>query len=204
MRSPTALAVTVAVISTTTRLQPCRVVRSLPACACAEVNCGDEVVRQTQEWIEGHVIRLGLCPFAAKPFVQDNIRYVVTDAVNDEELIDDFYVEASHLLIETEEALATTFLITPHYAAGIEDFTILYEWLVDNLESSTEALDDGVTTGDLRTPIEEIVGNRVQPAFFHPQWTFHGMPASSPVHFEKRAPYPVINLLRRATLDHGE
>ena len=33
----------------------------------------------------------------------------------------------------------------------------------------------------------EIVGDRVQPAFFHPAWTFSGLPADAPIHFEKRA-----------------
>merc|ERR1711862_717209 len=76
-------------------------------------------------------------------------------------------------------------LIAPKYPDGIEDFYSLYEWLVDTLES-----DD-----------EDILENRVQPAFFHPEWFFDGMPADSPIHFEKRAPIPVVNLLRRADLD---
>ena len=42
---------------------------------------------------------------------------------------------------------------------------------------------------------------QVQPAFFHPAWSFEGLDADSPIHFEKRAPYPVINLLRRQQLD---
>merc|ERR1719321_1384544 len=56
-------------------------------------------------------------------------------------------------------------------------------------------------TRDEAQSLDEFVGNRVQPAFFHPDWTFEGLPATSPVHFEKRAPLPVINILRREQLD---
>ena len=171
--------------------------RLAPVVACTRgADDGDAAVKRTREWIEGHVIRLGLCPFASRPFMEEQIRYVVTDASCDEELLEDFYTEAALLLQTEEEDLATSFVIAPQYSEGIEGFHLLYEWLVDNLESAND--------DESRTAIEVEVGNRVQPAFFHPQWSFHGVPTTSPVHFEKRAPYPVINLLRRATLNHGE
>ena len=56
----------------------------------------------------------------------------------------------------------------------------LYELLSDTLE---EEKDD------------------IQPAFFHPEWSFSGVPESDPIHFEKRAPYATINLLRRESLN---
>ena len=76
-------------------------------------------------------------------------------------------------------------LVAPHWAGGIEAFYALYVWLTDLLES-----------GD-----EELLEDKIQPAFFHPDWTFEGVPADSALHYEKRAPCPVINLLRRADLD---
>ena len=76
-------------------------------------------------------------------------------------------------------------ILRPEAEGGIEDFYGLYCWLTDLLES-----------GD-----EPILDDQVQPAFFHPDWTFEGVAADSPLHYEKRAPLPVINLLRRADLD---
>lgn len=67
------------------------------------------------------------------------------------------------------------------------------EWLSDTLEAAPEA--------DESETLEALVGDRIQPAFFHPQWTFSGLDETDPTHFEKRAPMPVINLLRRASLD---
>lgn len=34
-------------------------------------------IRQCQSWIEHHVVRLGLCPYASKPYLNDRVRYVV-------------------------------------------------------------------------------------------------------------------------------
>ena len=140
----------------------------------------------TRKWIKDFVIRLGLCPYAAEAFNTDGqIRYAVSYAADEEELVSDFFEEAALLLDTPAEECATTMLTAPLYKGGIEEFYALYEWLADTLED-----DD-----------EPILGNQVQPAFFHPDWTFAGMEAQAAVHFEKRSPYPVINLLRRVTLD---
>ena len=139
----------------------------------------------TRRWIDTVVIQLGLCPFASKPFVKEQIRYTVSEAIDDDELIEDFFIEGQLLLDVPKEEIATTMLVAPDYQGDIEDFYSLYVWLTDLLES-----------GD-----EPILDDKVQPAFFHPEWTFEGVPAHSALHYEKRAPLPVINLLRRADLD---
>ena len=60
-----------------------------------------------------------------------------------------------------------------------------YEWLTDTLE-----MDD-----------EDLLNNGIQPAFFHPDWNFQGLAEDDPIHFEKRAPHPTINLLRRSAIE---
>jgi hypothetical protein len=138
-----------------------------------------------ESWIREHVVRLGLCPYASAPFVEGKIRYAVSEACDEEELLDDFFVEGQILLEASSEELATTMLIAPRYEGSIDEFSDLYTWLVDVLEG-----DD-----------EPILENGVQPAFFHPDWAFDGLPGDSAIHFEKRAPIPIINLLRRRDLD---
>jgi len=145
----------------------------------------EPAVHSTKKWIADVIVQLGLCPFASRPFTQNTIRYAVTDSASDEDLLEAFFDEALLLLEASPEELATTMLIAPSYSGGIEQFYELYVALTDLLESEDE----------------DVLHNQVQPAFFHPDWTFEGEPADSPVHFEKRAPLPVINLLRRAQLD---
>ena len=158
-----------------------------PQCCATAMSDAEEAraITLCEEWIEAHVIRLGLCPYAAKPFAAENIRYAVSPAADDEELIDDFFLEGRILLDAPADELATTMLIAPHYAGSIDEFSWLYNWLVDTLED----------------PDETLLSNGVQPAFFHPDWSFSELPAESPLHFEKRAPIPVVNLLRRADLN---
>ena len=145
----------------------------------------DAAIRDCRLWISKHILRLGLCPFASTPFVEEKIRYAVTEATSDEELVEDFFVEGRLLLDSDADELATTMLIAPNYAASIEEYSNLYGWLTDTLEDESETL----------------LENGVQPAFFHPHWNFEGLPNDDPINFEKRAPMPVINLLRRADLD---
>ena len=76
-------------------------------------------------------------------------------------------------------------LIAPHYAQNIEEYESLIDYLTELLES----------------PEETLLRNGVQPAFFHANWTFAGMQEDDAIHYEKRAPCTVINLLRRAQLD---
>lgn len=153
---------------------------------CAEDRDAAAAVVATQKWIEDHVIRIGLCPYASEVFYKSGqIRYAVSEAADGAELMDDFFVEG-RLLLDTEpDELATTMLIAPHYEGDIEAFYELYEVLVEVLEDEEET----------------VLGNEVQPAFFHPEWTFAGEPSDSPLHFEKRAPHTVINLLRREQLE---
>ena len=173
--------------------------RAAAAVLCAAVVSDDEAISITKQWINNVVIRLGLCPYAAKPFVADQIRYVVSTATDDESFIADFFVESALLLDVDEEELSTTFLIAPQYVEeGVEGFYWLYEWLVDTLEGAPAAIDEGTLD---ESTLQGLVGDRIQPAFFHPEWSFSELPPASPTHFEKRAPFAVINLLRRAQLD---
>mmetsp|Transcript_25872 Transcript_25872/g.83292 ORF Transcript_25872/g.83292 Transcript_25872/m.83292 type:complete len:226 (-) Transcript_25872:213-890(-) len=158
---------------------------AVAATATAGAWTAEQSIYRTRAWIDTAVVRLGLCPYAAKPFHGDRIRYAVSECTSDEALVASFFEEGLLLLDSPEEELATTMLIAPKYEGGIGEFYSLYEWLTDLLESEEE----------------EVLANGVQPAFFHPAWSFDGLPADSPIHFEKRAPCPVINLLRRSTLD---
>jgi len=70
--------------------------------------------------------------------------------------------------------------VCPAYKGSVEEFYSLYSDLSDKIEDDEFA---------------------IQPAFFHPDWMFAGLSETDPVNFEKRAPYPTINLLRRASIE---
>merc|ERR1719321_2326629 len=86
----------------------------------AEVSAaGANAIGLTKRWIQEVVIRLGLCPYASKPFTEEKIRYVVTDATDGASLLRDFFDEAEVLLQVPESDVSTTFLVAPEYKEGI-------------------------------------------------------------------------------------
>ena len=96
------------------------------------------------------VVRLRLCPYAAEPYVDDQIRYAVSAATDDEALLEDFFLEGA-LLLDAPPELATTMLVAPQYAGDIEQFYALYEWLTDTLEEA-RGLRMRVLPGKQRAP----------------------------------------------------
>ena len=88
--------------------------RTSPRCCTSPPTVADEesAIALCKEWIKQHVVRLGLCPYAAKPFAEETIRYAVSHAVGDAELLEDFFVEGTILLDADPEDVATTMLIT--------------------------------------------------------------------------------------------
>ena len=58
----------------------------------------DAAIALTKAWIEQHVLRLRLCPFASKPFVGDTIRYAVTYARDEADLLAAFFEEVRVLV----------------------------------------------------------------------------------------------------------
>ena len=50
----------------------------------------DAVIAATKAWLERAVIGLNLCPFAKAVHVKNQVRYVVSQATTQEELLTDF------------------------------------------------------------------------------------------------------------------
>ena len=73
----------------------------------------DYVEETPRRWIDSFIIRLGLCPFASKPFLKEQIRYTISEATSDEDLLLDFFVEGQLLLDVSKDEIATTMLMAP-------------------------------------------------------------------------------------------
>ncbi|KAM3573140.1 hypothetical protein VYU27_004887 [Nannochloropsis oceanica] len=137
------------------------------------------IIARTCAWIHNMVIRTPLCPFAEKVIKDDTVKYVVTRVRKRKEVAVLVLEEALALIGVPETETATTVLIAPY--AFVEDFPAFYEterFLEDHLEESP-------------------LGEEVLVASFHPQYMFGGgVKDDDPIHYEKRSPYPVFNLLR--------
>ena len=144
----------------------------------------DEIIGATRTWIERAVIGLNLCPFAKAVYVKDQIRYVVSDAVHVEALLDDLTRELSALSRAAPDEVETTLLIHPR---------VLTDFLAYN---------DFLAVGDAAIVALGLKGT-VQLASFHPAYQFADTEPADVTNNTNRSPYPMLHLLREASVDRA-
>jgi hypothetical protein len=141
----------------------------------------DAIIAATRKWLERAVIGLNLCPFAKGVHVKGQIRYVVSTAQNDNDLLDDLERELKFLVETAPEDTDTTLLITPDVLTDFDEFT--------NFLDLVEVV--------LRT---HGLGGVLQVASFHPDYVFADAEADDIANHTNRAPYPTLHLIREASL----
>ena len=141
----------------------------------------DAAIAATQRWLECAVIGLNLCPFAKAVQVKNQVRYVVSQATTQEELLSDFLNELEFLAETPSEKIDTTLLIHPSVLTDFLDYN-------DFLDVLDEALEDMDLEGEL------------QVAGFHPQYQFADTQPDDIENFTNRSPYPMLHLLRESSV----
>lgn len=139
------------------------------------------VIVKTQKWLEKAVIGLNLCPFAKAVHIKNQIRYVVTEAKTEEELVGILIRELQYLTQVSPEQVDTTLIIHPeifHEFLDYNDFLSVADGAIEELKL------DGI----------------VQIASFHPQYQFAGTDPDDITNYTNRSPYPMLHLLREASL----
>ena len=142
------------------------------------------VIELTRHWLERAVIGLNLCPFAKSVHAKGQIHYVVSPATDTIALRQDLLRELAALHATDPEVRDTTLLIAPACLQDFLDFN-------DFLGEADAALDELGLRGVL------------QIASFHPQFQFAGTEADDITNYTNRAPYPVLHLLREASIDRA-
>lgn len=140
------------------------------------------VLAATQHWLTRAVIGLNLCPFAKSVHVRQQIRYVITRATSDQDLLD--ALESELLFLDAADPLVvdTTVLIVPDMLKEFFDFN-------DFLNRANRMLK--------RTRLVGIV----QIASFHPLYQFADKGPDDIENYTNRSPYPILHLLREESLD---
>lgn len=141
----------------------------------------EHVVTHTRNWISSIVIGLNLCPFAERPFKNGTIRYQVTEATGETELLACLRTELERLTSSPEESLNTTFLIHPD---------ILMEFFAFN--SFFTRAEKLIMDMNLKGIIQ-IVG-------FHPDYQFRETTSQAAQNYTNRSPYPMLHLLREDSI----
>lgn len=144
----------------------------------------DDVLHQTRRWLERAVIGLNLCPFAKAVHRKGQIRYAVTAAETPDELLAELERELG-LLAHCDPVLVdTTLLIHPNAMSNFIDF----HFFLGEGNALLRKLDlEGV----------------LQIASFHPRYEFAGSAADDRANYTNRSPYPMLHLLREASIDRA-
>ncbi|CAM9763325.1 unnamed protein product [Chrysoparadoxa australica] len=150
----------------------------------SEESDDDGIIPSVKKWVVDMVISLGLCPFASGVMAEEGaVRFIVTRDRTRAQIFRCFMAEVERLA--QDETISTTLIILAgdHELLGFDAFFEFSTWLEDTIEN------------------EEALVDEVMLAAFHPGHTFAGLSPSDALNYEKRSPYPVLNILRAPQVD---
>ncbi|MFK8028122.1 MAG: DUF1415 domain-containing protein [Gammaproteobacteria bacterium] len=140
----------------------------------------EEIIKAVQRWVKHFIVELNLCPFAKREVVKNRVRYVVTDAETEEQLL--VALEAELEFLEESTLVETTLLIHANILQEFYDYNQFLD-LADGLLQEMRL--DGI----------------FQIASFHPQYQFGGTDMDDSENYTNRSPYPILHLLREDSLE---
>ena len=143
-----------------------------------------QVISDSQQWLERAVIGLNLCPFAKSVHVKSLIRYAISDAKSESELLADLQSELIFLNSVSPTITDTTLLIAP---MCLHDFLEFNQFAHKANKLLTKLDLEGI----------------FQIATLHPQYQFAGTETDDITNFTNRAPYPTLHLLRESSIDRA-
>jgi hypothetical protein len=149
----------------------------------ADPSLDDEaIVALSRAWLEQAVIGLNLCPFANAVHKRGQIAWTVSHATTPEALLQDLSAATQSLMAAAADTTDTLLLIHPWVLQDFLDFN-------DFLGVADALLEDCGLAGVL------------QIASFHPDYRFGGVAADDITNHTNRSPFPMLHLLREASLD---
>jgi hypothetical protein len=144
----------------------------------------EQVVQNTQAWLERAVIGLNLCPFAKSVHVKGQVHYAVSHASDPAGLLEDLIFELNELVGLDAKVRDTTLLVAPDCLQDFLDFN-------DFLARADRAL--------VKLGLDGVL----QIASLHPHYQFAGTEEDDITNFTNRSPYPTLHLLREDSIDRA-
>ena len=141
-----------------------------------------KIIEQTKHWISSFVVKLNLCPFAAFPLKNDQIRYTVYEGEDLGDLINLLDKELKLLQLSNPKEVETTLIIHPKLLNDFYDYN-------DFLEIANQRIFALELEGEL------------QLASFHPDYQFGGTEKDDVTNYTNRSPYPMLHILREESIE---
>ena len=139
-----------------------------------------QIIDAVQAWVNTVVVDLNLCPFAQAEVRRKSIRYKVSNASSNEQLLQDLVIELA--LLKKEPTIETTLLIHPDRLTDFDEYLEFLEFanmLISNMGFEGE----------------------YQIASFHPDYCFAESNADDAANYTNRAPYPILHILRETSVE---
>ncbi|GBK97801.1 hypothetical protein VH1709_contig00011-0129 [Vibrio harveyi] len=140
------------------------------------------ITEQVDQWLNDVVIGLNLCPFAAKPQRNKQIKIFVSEALQEEALLEDILLQLIELSNTEPEKLETTLVVVPNMLQDFWDYNFFIDW-VEGLIKQQDW--EGI----------------FQVATFHPDYCFGGAEPEDDENLTNRSPYPVFHLIREESME---
>ncbi len=140
------------------------------------------ITQQVDQWLNDVVIGLNLCPFAAKPQRNKQIKIFVSKATQEEALLEDILLQLIELSTTEPEKLETTLVVAPNMLQDFWDYNFCIDW-VEGLIKQQDW--EGI----------------FQVATFHPDYCFGGAAPEDDENLTNRSPYPIFHLIREESME---
>lgn len=142
----------------------------------------EQLILCVRKWVDTVVVGLNLCPFAKRELLQDRVRFAVSEASTNAELLRDLEKECATLTANS--SVETTLLIHPYALLEFREYNDFLGVVDDRLVSLHL---DGV----------------YQIASFHPDYQFEGTLANDVENFTNRSPWPMLHILRERSVERA-
>lgn len=144
----------------------------------------DAIIQDMRQWLEKAVIGLNLCPFARSVYMNDQVRFVVSNARHLDAFLEELDRELDFLATADPKAVDTTLLIHPTLLPDFLDFN-------EVVGIAEEAV------------LEHELEGVIQVASFHPHFQFDGTAPDDIGNYTNRAPHPTLHLIREESLERA-
>lgn len=142
----------------------------------------ERIIEQTKQWLRSFIIKYNICPFAKQEDDKDSIYYAVVEEKEINHCLESIFNQCQHL--DQNPHIETILLIFPAYFGQFDDY-------LDFLSLAESLLN------------EQGYEGIYQLASFHPLYCFADEDPSDPANYTNRSPYPMIHLIREASLEQA-
>ena len=125
---------------------------------------------------------MNLCPFAQREWVRGSVKLLVCEATTESLLVTE--LESKLAQMQSDPSIETVLLIHPEVLGDFTDYNQFLSLADDLLE------------------VMNLVGE-IQIASFHPNYQFAGTTDDSAENYTNRSPYPMLHLLREASVERA-